>query len=225
MPRPTNPLAGDALLAGGTGLVGRELARQWPGPGTLHLLVRRDRPAGPHQRLWVVDYAALPQLPRAGTALCALGTTIAVAGSQAAFRAVDHDAVVAFAKSAKAAGATRFALVSALGADPRSRNFYSRTKGEAEQALRALGFETLVIARPSLLAGDRASLGQPPRAGEKLTLAVVMPLAGLIPAAWRPIDAATVARAVWRALAEAKPGVRVLSSGEMQALGGEAGRE
>ena len=101
-----------ALLAGGTGLIGREVAAQWAGPGLLHLLVRRDRPAAsPLQRVQVVDFAALPPLPQAGLAFCCLGRTIAAAaavaaaaaaaaGSQAAFRAVDFDAVVAFARAA-----------------------------------------------------------------------------------------------------------------------------
>jgi len=209
----------DTLLAGATGLVGREIARQWSGPGTLHLLVRRPMPAPPRCAVHVVDFAQLPALPPAGAAFCALGTTIKVAGSQAAFAAVDRDAVLAFARAAQAAGVRRFALVSALGANPRSTNFYSRVKGEAEAALEAMGFESLVIARPSLLAGDRASLGQPERRGEVLTLALTKPLLPLIPLAWRPIQAAVVARAMVRALAEGRPGVRRLSSGEMQRLG------
>jgi uncharacterized protein YbjT (DUF2867 family) len=167
----------------------------------------------------VVDFSALPPLPPATVAFCALGTTIKVAGSQAAFRAVDFDAVLAFAQAAKAAGVRTFAAVSALGASATSSNFYSRVKGEAEAALGALGFETLILARPSLLVGDRAALGQPERFGEKLGLAISRPLGPLIPAAWRPIRGETVARALLRAAATATPGQRVLGSGEMQALG------
>ena len=158
-------------------------------------------------------------MPRAEWAFCCLGTTIAVAGSQAAFRAVDHDAVLAFARAASAAGVTHFAVVSALGADASSRGFYNRTKGEMEAALRQVGFRHLVIARPSLLAGDRGSLKQAPRLGEALALAVTRPLAGLIPKAWRPIEAATLARALVRGLAAAKPGVTVLESAALQDLG------
>lgn len=224
LPSPPTPYSlRSALLAGGTGLVGRALATQWTGPQPLHLLVRREiAPTGPSQRLHVVDFAALPPLPRAEWAFCCLGTTIKVAGSQAAFRAVDHDAVLAFARAAVAAGVTHFALVSALGADARSRNFYSRTKGEVEAALRTVGFRHLVIARPSLLSGDRASLAQPSRIGEVLTLALTRPLAGLIPKAWRPIDAGVLARALMRALGQAAPGVTVLDSAALQDLGREA---
>lgn len=208
-----------ALLAGATGLVGREITVHWPGPGTLHLLVRKAAAARPGQAVHVVDFAALPALPAADTAFCALGTTIKVAGSQAAFRAVDFDAVLAFARAAKAAGVRTFAAVSALGASPQSANFYSRVKGEAEEALAALGFDSLILARPSLLAGDRSALGQTERFGEKLGLAITKPLGPLFPAAWRPIGAATVARALLRAAAAPTPGRRVLSSAEMQVLG------
>ena len=212
-----------ALLAGATGLIGRELARHWSGPGLLHLLVRRPAaPAGAApqlQRVHLVDFAALPALPKADEAFCCLGTTIKVAGSQAAFRAVDFDAVLAFARAAQHAGVQRFAVVSALGASPRSTGFYNRVKGEMELGLESLGFASLVIARPSLLAGDRTALGQPARTGERLALALTAPLAPLIPKAWRPVAAATVARAMQRALAEGRPGVRIVESAELQELG------
>jgi uncharacterized protein YbjT (DUF2867 family) len=209
-----------ALLAGATGLVGRELAAQWSGPGGLHLLVRRPlAAAGPLQRVHVVDFTALPALPTADQAYCCLGTTIKAAGSQAAFRAVDFDAVLAFARAARAAGVSRFAVVSALGASPGSGTFYNRVKGEMETALAGLGFATLVVARPSLLAGDRAALGQPARSGERLALALAAPLSPFIPKAWRPIAAATVARALQRALAQGGNGLRVIESSELQELG------
>ncbi len=213
-----------ALLAGATGLVGRELARHWTGPGDLLLLLRRPAgaPSGPRLRSLQVDYAALPgppDLPVAQEAFCCLGTTIAQAGSQAAFRAVDFDAVLAFARAAQAAGVRRFGLVSALGADPAARGFYPRVKGQAEAALAELGFDSLVLARPSLLAGDRSLLGQPARPGERLALAVATPLGRLVPAAWRPIPAAFVARSLLRAVREGRPGMRVLTSAEMHSLG------
>lgn len=222
------PPPGDAarrvLLAGATGLIGRallaELQSERP-PPAIDALVRR-RPADADARVhWrVVDFGALPALPAADDAYCCLGTTIAVAGSQAAFRAVDFDAVLAFARAARASGVRRFAVVSALGASPRSPTFYNRVKGEMEQAVSALGFDSLVIARPSLLVGDRDALGQPARLGERLAIAATGPVRGLIPKAWRPIDAKTVARAMIRALNEGRPGVRIVESAELQNLGG-----
>lgn len=211
------------LIAGASGLIGRAFVARWRGPGPLHLLLRRPLPAllcpPPLCTQQQVDFSALPALAPATQAVCCLGTTLAVAGSPAAFRAVDLDAVLAFARAAQAAGARRFAVVSALGADARSRNLYSRTKGEMEDALAAMGFDSLVIARPSLLAGDREALGQPARRAEALALALTRPLARLLPLAWRPIEAATVAHALHTALAWAQPGRQVLSSAEMQVMG------
>lgn len=220
------------LLAGATGLVGHEALVQalaWPGGPQVHALVRRPPPRVdtiPNDRLhWLqVDYTRLDTLPPADAALCALGTTIKAAGSQAAFRAVDHDAVLAFAAAARAAGVQRLAVVSALGADARSPVFYHRVKGETEAALRELGFRTLVIARPSLLAGDRASRGQPLRPAEQWGLWLTRPLGGLIPAAWRPIGADRVARALLRALVAGRPGVQVLESAALQVAGQEQGQ-
>ena len=209
-----------ALLAGATGLIGRELAKHWTGPGPLHLLVRRAVPPRPPlQRVHVVDFAALPPLPEADTAFCCLGTTIKVAGSQAAFREVDHGAVLAFARASRRAGVRHFGVVSALGADARSGSFYSRVKGEMEAELATLGFASLLIARPSLLVGDRAALGQPQRLGERLALALSAPFAPLIPKAWRPIAAASVARALLRGVAQAQSGVRIVESAALQELG------
>jgi uncharacterized protein YbjT (DUF2867 family) len=112
-------------------------------------------------------------------------------------------------------------VVSALGASARSATFYNRVKGEMEAAVGALGFDSLVIARPSLLAGDRAALGQPLRSGEQLALWLTGPIAGLIPKAVRPIHARTVARGMMVALRQQQPGVRIVESGELQELGAE----
>jgi uncharacterized protein YbjT (DUF2867 family) len=213
------------LVAGGSGLIGRELLQILladPSVSEVHALGRRELPLR-HPALIQhrADFAALPALARVQEAFIALGTTIKVAGSQAAFRAVDFDAVVAVAKAARAAGATRLGVVSAMGADARSPVFYNRVKGEMEQAVGALGFETLVIARPSLLVGDREALGQPARAGEEIGLRVSRWLAPLIPANLRPIAAAAVARALVRAVRETT-GQRVLLSGQMQGVRREA---
>ena len=221
LPRMPSPIQ-SLLLAGASGLIGTELVRQGlalNGLDHLHALVRRVPPGAakdPRLQWHAVDVARPGVLPAADAAACALGTTIKVAGSQAAFRAVDFDAVLAFARAAQAAGAQRFAVVSALGADAGSAVFYNRVKGEMEAALRELGFASLTIARPSLLAGSRAALGQPVRLGERLGLALTAPLGGLVPAAWRPIHADVVARALLRALAQGRPGTQVLESAQLQ---------
>jgi uncharacterized protein YbjT (DUF2867 family) len=192
------------IIAGATGLVGREILRGLLADPTVlavHSLGRRPL-ALQHPKLTaqVVDFTALPPLPPSDEVYLALGTTIKVAGSQAAFRAIDHDANLAVATSALAAGAGRAGLVSAMGADATSRVFYSRVKGELEIALQQMSFERLVIARPSLLVGDREALGQPIRHGEKWGFAIVNALDFLVPANYRPIDAATVAKALLAAV-------------------------
>ena len=209
-----------ALLAGATGLVGREILQGLladDGVAAVHVLARRPFSLT-HPRLTVhlVDFAALPALPAVDEAYLALGTTIKVAGSQPAFRAVDFDANLAVAKAAQAAGAKRLGLVSAMGADPKSSIFYSRVKGELEQALGALRFDGLVIARPSMLAGERAALGQPARGGEEKALKVTRWLGPLIPRNYRSIQAKDVAAALLRAVPVAR-GEQVLLSGMMQA--------
>ncbi|KAB7644366.1 oxidoreductase [Polymorphobacter fuscus] len=138
-----------ALIAGATGLVGSRVRALVP--GAIPVGRRATGVAGEV----VADFAALPPLPAAEVAICALGTTIRAAGSETAFRAVDHDAVLAFARAAQVAGVSRFIVVTAVGADPASRVFYSRVKGEVERDLAALGFARLDIIRPGLILGPR----------------------------------------------------------------------
>ena len=142
------------LLAGGTGVVGTALLRQGRARGD-HLIAVGRRPTGLADEELVTNFNALPQLPSADVAICALGTTIHNAGSREAFRAVDHGAVLAFAKAALEARIKHFLVVTAVGADPASGVFYSRVKGEIQQDLRDLGFSRLDVLQPGLLRGER----------------------------------------------------------------------
>lgn len=210
------------ILAGATGLVGQHILQGLladPGVGAVHSLGRRA-PATQHPKLTahLVDFAALPPLPAADELYLALGTTIKVAGSQAAFRAVDYDANLNVAKAALATGVKKVGLVSAMGADARSRIFYNRVKGELEGALTQLPFEGLVIARPSLLIGDREVLGQPRRSGEVIGEAIARVLGFLIPANYKPISASAVAQALIAAVPSATTRT-VLLSGAMRQNG------
>jgi uncharacterized protein YbjT (DUF2867 family) len=209
-----------ALVVGASGLVGRAILQGLladDSVAAVHTLGRRQL-ALEHPKLTqhVVDFKALPPLPAVDEVFLALGTTIKVAGSQDAFRAVDYEANLAVARALRAQGATRLGLVSAMGADPRSTIFYNRTKGELEQALQDLRYATLVIARPSFLVGDRESLGQPKRPGETLALVLTRRLAWLIPDNYKAIEAARVAGALLQAV-PASSGLRILSSAEMRA--------
>jgi uncharacterized protein YbjT (DUF2867 family) len=216
-PRTDSPRT--ALVAGATGLVGREILQGLladDSVAAVHVLARRALPQQhPKLTVHVVDFAALPSLPRVDEVYLALGTTIKVAGSQEAFRAVDFDANLAVARAAFAAGARRLGVVSAMGADSQSSIFYSRVKGELEAVLDGLGYEGLVVARPSMLAGDRGVLGQPERGGEQLALQVTRWLKPLIPRNYQSIQGQDVARALLRTVPLAR-GQQVLLSGAMQ---------
>ncbi|MBK9573046.1 MAG: NAD(P)H-binding protein [Rhodoferax sp.] len=214
-----------ALVAGATGLVGREVLAALLTDkrySAIHSVGRRPA-AVQHAKLTshIVDMGVLTSLAGIGhvdDVFIALGTTIKAAGSQAAFRAVDFDAVVAVARAARKLGATRLGVVSAMGADAHSRVFYSRVKGEMEDAVAKLGYTTLVFARPSLLDGDREALAQTTRPAESLSLAAMALLKPLIPANYRAITATKVAKALLSAINSAGAGVRALPSGEMQAM-------
>ena len=209
-----------ALVAGATGLVGREVlaALLTDKRYAAVLAIGRRKLVEQHPKLVgsEVDFKRLQPLPPVDDVYIALGTTIKAAGSRQAFRAVDFDAVVAVANAAHRAGATRLAVVSAMGANARSGIFYNRVKGEMEQALAAIGFDALVIARPSMLDGNRAALGQRTRLGERVGIALMSALKPLIPANYRSITAIDVARVLVGAVIEGRSGQRVILSGEMQ---------
>lgn len=209
-------------VAGATGLVGREILQGLladEGIAAVHVLGRRNLQLQ-HAKLHFhqvdfSDFNSLKALPALDEVYLALGTTIKVAGSRPAFRAVDYEANLAVAKAARAAGAKRLGLVSAMGANARSSVFYNRVKGELEEALAHLGYEGLAIARPSFLNGDRTVLGQPVRSGEGLALRISTWLRPLIPANYRSIHAGDVASALLRAVPTVH-GQVVLLSGDMR---------
>lgn len=214
----------DAWIVGGTGLVGRalvELLLERPEVRRVASLVRRaEHPPNPRLDEVVVDFEAL-EAGLAGRpvthAFCCLGTTMAKAGSEAAFRRVDHDYPLAFARAARKASAKSFLLVSALGADPKSSIFYNRVKGETEAALRELGFDSLHIARPSLLLGEREER----RPGERFAIALGRPLGRLLVGPlkkYAPIAAEDVAKALVRVAASNERGTFVHESDELSRL-------
>ena len=166
------------LIAGGSGLVGHAAIKFAIAAG--HFVIALVRRGGSLSveglaseetlKIIEVDFDALDQYQPEISALapnaliCALGTTIRKAGSKDAFARVDRDYVAAFAALGRAAGASHFGLVSAVGSDARSSNFYLRTKGEAEAAVRACGYLRVDNARPSFLLGQRAEA----RIGERV---------------------------------------------------------
>lgn len=205
-------------LVGATGLVGRQALDVLLADSSFDRVVAWvRRPLGlQHPKLTerIIDFEqgeAAYAGERAEAAVCCLGTTIKVAGSQAKFFRVDHDYPLQFARAALAAGAQRLAVVTAMGASAKSAIFYNRVKGKLEQALRALSFASVAIARPSLLIGERSET----RLGEKL----FAPVSKLLPARYRGIEGKTVARALAKLLHQAQPGFRIALSDELQTLG------
>ncbi|MGL5336767.1 MAG: NAD(P)H-binding protein, partial [Enterovibrio sp.] len=209
----------DVITTGSTGLVGNQILKELLSDETVRTVysLTRRKLAFEHPKLvqLVVDFKALPTLPAASELYLALGTTIKDAGSQTAFRAVDFDANLAVAKVAQEAGVTHVGVVSAMGANPNSVVFYSRVKGELEQAVEKLGFQGVTIARPSMLLGDRDALGQVKRSNEYYTHLLANLFVTVIPKNYKPIAAVSVAKSLLKETLNTQ-GVRILLSGEMR---------
>ncbi|EXF43926.1 nucleoside-diphosphate-sugar epimerase [Pseudomonas sp. BAY1663] len=204
------------LLAGATGLAGEHLLdRLLNEPTVERVLAPTRKPLAAHPRLEnpVGELRALlPQLSgEIDTAYCCLGSTRKQAGSDDAFRAIDHDLVVAFARRARELGARHLLVISSLGADPDSSIFYCRVKGEMEAALQQQDWPQLTIARPSQLLGPRLEL--------RLAERIAAPLSQLLPGKYHGIEACTLARALWRLALEEGDGVRIVESDELRKLG------
>jgi uncharacterized protein YbjT (DUF2867 family) len=205
------------LIAGATGLVGRECVRQFVAhPAFERVVAVVRRPLPPELRLpkvqeHVVGFDRLAEhaeLFRVTHVLSALGTTLKQAGSKARFRHVDYDYALAVARLGAEHGARHLLLVSSLGADSGSRIFYSRVKGELEDAVLRLPYRSITVARPSLLLGDRGKT----RLGEEIGKR----LAFLTPRKYKPVEGTLVAAALLRAAVEDRPGPRIIESADLR---------
>jgi uncharacterized protein YbjT (DUF2867 family) len=209
-----------AAIAGATGFIGSQLLGLMKDDAAIESVqVLSRRPLDLPSKFTVIQSDLMqPRLTGpVDTAFCALGTTMAVAGSKEAFYHVDHDLVLAFAQAAKAQGAQTFILVSSIGADARSSNYYLKVKGQTEEDLKALGFRSLIILQPSLLMGDRREFRLGERVGQgAMTLLGPLMLGPL--AKYRGIHGRTVANAMLRLAKEDLPGVHVLESDRLQAF-------
>ncbi len=201
-----------AWLAGASGLVGGELLGLLLADDRTTKIVSVGRRTLPieHSKLVQVkvdfsDAASFADLPPAESAFSCLGTTLKKAGSPEAFRAVDHDAVLAFAKAARAKGAHVFVHVSSLGANAGSAQLYMSVKGEVEAALAKLGFASVYALRPSILDGAR----EESRPLERVGLAFARAL-GPVLGKYRPTPSIAVARTMIAKAQEAAQGSHVI---------------
>ena len=203
------------LLLGATGLVGRDvLSLLLEDESVSQVRVVARRPTGrAHPKLdeHVFDLDEMPKHPgvfAVDQIICALGTTIKQAGSQAAFRRVDFEYPLNVARLGQKHGARHLLLVSALGANSESGIFYNRVKGELEDRLRSLGYRSVTIARPSLLMGARREF----RFFERLGMVV----GEFIPGRYRPVHAEAVARSLVTAARIDAPGLHIIESEEIR---------
>lgn len=216
-----------ALLLGASGLVGGECLKILLTEGSydrVHALVRRplgvDHPKLIQHLVSFEDLEATSAPWSADAVFCCLGTTISKAGSQEAFRRVDHGYPLAAARSATTNNAGTFLLISALGAHAESRIFYNRIKGQTERDLKRLNLKRLVLFRPSLILGDRKER----RTKEMVASTLMKPLSGLMVGGlrrYRPIHARTIARAMVRMSLKEAAGCVTLESEQIEALGKE----
>jgi uncharacterized protein YbjT (DUF2867 family) len=206
------------LILGATGLVGYQALQMALADDRIAMVIAPTRrPLTPHPKLKnpIVNFSDLADADwwKVDALICALGTTIKQAGSQAAFRAVDYQYVLEAAILAKSAGCSTFVLNSSLGADPNASNFYLKVKGQIEKELQLLGFKSLTLVRPSLLDG-----GPRPerRYGEEIGLWFGKHLRPLIPARYRPVTTGNVAKAMLAAALDSEPGMHFMESDKLQ---------
>lgn len=208
-----------AAVAGSTGFIGNillGLLKQDEVFSEVQVLSRRPLDLSDKFTMLVGDISGQKLAP-VDVAFCALGTTIATAGSQDAFYKVDHDMVIAFAKNAKEAGAKTFVLVSSVGANAKTSNFYLKVKGETERDLEAVGFDSLIILRPSMLMGERKEF----RLGEligKGAMTLFNPLMIGSLGKYKGIEGRTVAKAMVRLAKENLKGVHILEGSSLHAF-------
>jgi uncharacterized protein YbjT (DUF2867 family) len=208
------------LLVGATGAVGQAALRQALAEERITRIVaptrrRLEAEFVGNARLLnpVIDFARLPEEAawwKVDAVVCTLGTTIKMAGSQAAFAAVDRDLPIAFARLARKGGATRYALNSSLGASTRG-SFYLRTKAEAEQGIIDLGFASTTIVRPSLIDTERDEA----RTGEQVALFFAHVLRPLIPRRFRAVTPEAIAAALLRGVLDGGQGMKIIESGAL----------
>lgn len=214
-----------AVVAGATGLTERLLIEQLqhePSFGSITALARRTMTSDDPRLTWrSVDFENLPSdliSSHIDCCFCCLGTTIKKAGSQEMFRQIDFTYVVGLAEMCAAHHVPHFLLISSVGADSHSAVFYSRVKGEVEQAVASCRIARVSVLRPSMLLGDREEFRIGERVGAFMMRSVNPILIGRFKK-YRAIGADTVAKAMVHLATTPGDGYRVYESDEIAELG------
>jgi len=207
----------EAIVVGSTGLIGSELLKLLVKDQSftkITALVRKKTASIGTKVIEVeVDFGSLPAdlFEKQDVVFCCLGTTIKKAGSKEAFRKVDYEYPLLTAKIAKEKGVEQFAIVTAMGANPQSKIFYNNVKGDIENALKNINFESLGIFRPSMLLGDRGEV----RTGERIGQAVMKLFSWAIPKNYKAIQGMSVAMAMVNFAKKNQKGNFIIENGEM----------
>ena len=207
-----------ALIAGSSGLIGKQLIQKLIESDQYKLIYsisrKQSATADPKLKEIVTDFDHLSELKfeeSVDDVFCTLGTTIKKAGSRENFKKVDYRYIIDLANLTRQAGASKFIVVSSMGADPKSSIFYNQVKGMTENALKDVGFDHLIILRPSLLLGDRAEF----RFGEKLSSVFMKVFKFMIPDNYKAIEGAKVAACMVKMAIQSTGPVSIVESGEI----------
>jgi uncharacterized protein YbjT (DUF2867 family) len=207
-----------ALIAGSSGLIGKQLIQKLIESDQYKLIYsisrKQSATADPKLKEIVTDFDHLSELKfeeSVDDVFCTLGTTIKKAGSRQNFKKVDYRYIIDLANLTRQAGASKFIVVSSMGADPKSSIFYNQVKGMTENALKGVGFDHLIILRPSLLLGDRAEF----RFGEKLSSVFMKVFKFMIPDKYKAIEGAKVAACMVKMAIQSTGPVSIVESGEI----------
>ena len=208
-----------AIVAGASGLIGKELVQKLISSDQYHRIyvVSRKKSGLVNEKVTelVIDFEKIDQLTfdePVDDVFCTLGTTMKQAGSRDNFKKVDFEYVVALANLGKQSGASKFLVISAMGADSKSAVFYNKVKGLTEEALINIGFKQLVIFRPSLLLGERPEA----RFAERMSGVFMKTFNFLIPDNYKAIQAKKVAESMLNMAINSTESVLIVKSGDMQ---------
>jgi uncharacterized protein YbjT (DUF2867 family) len=219
-----NTIKYKAIVLGGTGLIGDELLKLLitnPQYSQIHLVGRKDTELTSSKihfhAVNMEDLSQYASLFEGDMVFCCLGSTMKNAGSKEAFKKVDFDMVVNAAKNSEGK-AKQFIMVSSLGANKNSSNFYLRTKGETEAAVMEMKIPSISILRPSMLFGNRKEK----RTGEKIGIVFMKATAPFMVGPlkkYRGNEAVSVANAMVKLAEQNKQGKFIYESTEIEEIG------